>query len=502
MFHRNRSQTANFCFQTKNGESSTKASPPIGLRWPIGLRHIAGDSNITADLLSRIQTISRAIDYTKMAASQQNDPEIQRMLNEPDNEQISIKLKLFTIPGSDAQLYCDYSTSKIRPYVPTEFRQQILANTHGLSHSGSRATIKLMISRFVWLGIRKDTVNFVRNCIDCQRAKVSRHTKTAPARYDPPTQRFAHINIDIVGPFDPCEGQIYCLTMMDRFTRWPEAMPMPDKTAETVARAIQMHWISRFGVPTTITSDQGRQFESAVFSSLMQLTGTDHLRTTPYHAQSNGLIERWHRTFKAAILCRDKTRWVQNLPAILLMLRVAHKPDIDASPAELVYGSTLKIPGEFFNDSTPTKIDSEAVNQFRESMRCLRPTNTAHHSIPKTFESKSLSTASHVFVRNDSVRPSLSFPYDGPFKVIKRRPKFYTIFMRSRNQNISVDRLKPAFTSNDELQSAVPSTSTATTIGQNSSNSANSTATNTSSNDQTMKSTRSGRRVIIPSRFK
>lgn len=402
------------------------------------------------------------------------------------------------MPGSDSELYCDASTSKIRPYIPMECRQQLLATAHNMSHPRVRATTKLMTSRFVWLGIRKETANFVRNCTDCQRSKVTRHTKSAPARYEPPSQRFAHINIDIVGPFPLCEGNQYCLTMIDRFTRWPEAVPMPDMTAETIARAIESHWVARFGVPSTITSDKGRQFESAVFASLTALMGTDHYKTTAYHPQSNGIIERWHRTFKAAILCREKTVWVRNLPTILLGLRVAHKPDINASPAELVYGSTLRIPGEFFTSSKPQQIDSDAVNQFRESMRALRPTDTAHHSIQKTFVSKDLFTATHVFIRNDSIRPSLSHPYDGPFEILHRKEKYFSINIRGRRANVSIDRLKPAFTANDELSSAVPQLEAQTT-SEKQIDPANDATTN---GQQATKSTRVGRKVTIPRRYR
>lgn len=182
------------------------------------IRHIAGEANITADLLSRIETVTTKIDYARIAASQQNDKEIERILNAGESN-ISIKLKLYSIPNCETKLYCDTSTNNIRPYIPLECRKQVLAKTHDMSHPGVRATTKLMTNRFVWLGIRKDTANFVRGCENCQRSKVTRHTKTKPAKYEPPTQRSSHITIDIVGPFPLCEGKQYCLTMIDRFTR-------------------------------------------------------------------------------------------------------------------------------------------------------------------------------------------------------------------------------------------------------------------------------------------
>lgn len=465
------------------------------------IRHIAGEANVTADLLSRIQSIERCFDYARIADAQRDDTELQQMLTAATNTH-SLNLQNFIAPDGTTQLLCDSSTGSIRPYIPPPFRAQIMANAHGLSHPGVRATTKLITERFVWIGMRKHIANFVRQCIACQRSKIQRHTHSPPARYDPPKHRFAHVNIDIVGPFPLCEGQQYCLTIIDRFTRWPEAIPMHNMTAETVARAIFTHWISRFGVPASITSDKGRQFESAVFTELLVLTGADHFKTTAYHPQSNGMIERWHRTFKAAILCKDHTRWTHTLPTILLGLRVAYKPDIDASPAELVYGTTLRIPGEFFNDSTPTTIDSEALNKFRETMRDLRPTNTAHHAVPKLFMSKDLATATHVFVRNDTIRPSLSHPYDGPFKIIKRNEKYFSISMRGRNSNISIDRLKPAFVANDDIKSTVPLPQTRPTTTNDASTSKTADSSSTMNIPTSTKATRAGRRVTIPLRYR
>ena len=97
--------------------------------------------------------------------------------------------------------------------------------------------------------------------------------------FSPPSARFEHVHIDLVGPLPSSEGKKYCLTCVDRYTRWPEAFPIAN-IEETVAKTFIKDWISRFGTPARVTTDQGRQFESKLFNEISAMLGTQHLRTT------------------------------------------------------------------------------------------------------------------------------------------------------------------------------------------------------------------------------
>ncbi|XP_072132816.1 protein NYNRIN-like [Mobula birostris] len=174
-------------------------------------------------------------------------------------------------------------------------------------------------------------------CMQCQTAKVQRHTKAPPQRFEPTRWRFHHIHVDIVGPLPVSRGARYLLIMIDWFTRWPEAVPLTDTTSESCARALIATWVARFGVPAHITSDRGAQFTSSLWSAMASLLGSQLHHTNTFH----------HHLKSALMAVLEGPNWVDELPWVLLGIRTAPKEDLHTSSAKLVYGAPLVVPGEF-----------------------------------------------------------------------------------------------------------------------------------------------------------
>ena len=300
--------------------------------------------------------------------------------------------------------------------------------------------------------MKRDIANWTRTCTDCQQSKIHRHVKAPLQAFPAPDARFDSIHVDIVGPLPPSRGFTHLFSCVDRYTRWPEAIPMTEATAESCARALLSGWVARFGVPTTLTSDQGRQFESNLWKAFTNLLGATRTRTTAYHPQANGLVERFHRHLKEGLKARlTGSNWADELPIVLLGVRSSFKEDLSCTSAELVYGTTLRLPGDFFSPLSSVEDPSSFVERLRRSMQKQRFLPSKWHGSTHSFVPAGLNSASHVFVRRDAHKPPLTRPYTGPFRVLDRGEKHFPLDISGRQVVVSIDRLKPA-----NLEHAVP----------------------------------------------
>ena len=286
-----------------------------------------------------------------------------------------------------------------------------------------------------------DIAAWCRDCQHCQRSKVTQQFSAPVQPIAVPHRRFSHIHVDLVGPLPSCNGTNHLLTIVDRSTRWLEAIPLQSTTATAVADALVAGWIARFGVPAELTSDRGVQFSSEVWAILMSRLGIRHHLTTAYHPQSNGMVERTHRQLKDALHSRlAGDNWLAHLPYVLLSLRATPKEDSNISSAELVYGASILLPGQLQQGPEPPPVAFAATDSGLPRWIPTRPPSASPglSSLPD-----SLATADFVYIQQSGDTKPLTPAYSGSYAVLERSSKSFKVDLGGRTDIISVDRLKP-----------------------------------------------------------
>ena len=245
----------------------------------------------------------------------------------------------------------DNDTVTYQALVPRKARRSVLNYCHDLKtsgHLGVSKTVSRVRQKFYWPGLQADVRSYVAGCETCSKRKGPIPNKRAPmqiVRSGYPMERMA---IDILGPLpETGKGNKYIVVVSDYFTKWTEALPMPNMEACTVAKLLVEEIFCRVGVPQIVHSDQGRQFESNLFQEMCKLFGIEKTRTTPYHPQSDGMVERFNRTLATmltAYVSSNQKDWDEQLPYVMMAYRSADHETTGMSPNMLMFGREVSTP--------------------------------------------------------------------------------------------------------------------------------------------------------------
>ena len=262
--------------------------------------------------------------------------------------------------------------------LPQSFVPEVLRTLHsgvGGSHLGIRKTVQKIRQRFYWPQLRRDVEDWCHRCEVCARSKMPNRTvrgPLSPSQVGFPMERVA---LDIFGPLPQSRsGNKYVLIITDYFTRWVEALPLPNQEALTIAKALVDNWVCRFGAPISIHSDQGRNFESSIFTELCHLLGIHKTRTTPYHPQSDGLVERFNRTLRMLLTAQmaqvPEDTWDDHIPLLMLAYRSSVQESTQFTPAQLMFGREVQLPVDlvFGGGPAPGVSHSEYIGQLHSRL--------------------------------------------------------------------------------------------------------------------------------------
>jgi len=323
-----------------------------------------GEHNQRADMLSRLPAAAEvATLQTTLLNASVGEQQRQEYSNEWAQAEAADDLdddgaEFVILEGELYSLRQPYQGAPHYPRLlaPPSIQLRLLQEAHEeTGHRGLFSLLRRLQAFAVWKGMRSDAKRLIRNCPHCQGNRRN-PMATRPQHTETPQHPFERVGVDITGPFLPSPaGNKYLLNAVDHLTGWAECFPLPDKRAVTVWSTLERELFPRHGHPRIIITDQGMEFSNAIFKNGCNRLCIEHRRTTPYHPQANGVVERFHRTLKDCLrklLNNNTAQWETELPRALWAYRISDSQSRGSSPFALLYGrepdrtDVLDLPGE------------------------------------------------------------------------------------------------------------------------------------------------------------
>lgn len=454
----------------RNLKSSRDIVNPVELRKLLTIserisevQYVPTNRNQVADYLSRITTIKQyainlavylgsAIDYALLSAHQAEDEWCRSLKPGRQFRRVFKTFKGRSMPfwvrieDNGDQRFC----------VPARSVRQVFNAYHTLHHPGHNRTRRLIATRFYWPKIHDQVQFLTRACIDCQKNKFHRLQRQPIKRNPLESEKLGHLHIDSMGPMPDElvgeEGYRYILTIRDQATRYLVLAPLKTLEKEETLEVFVARWIGNFGLPKTVTTDNGGQFCNHLLDYLLERLGIQHHRTLPHLPRANGLIERPHSQIAASIRCLPaKNNWASSLPILQLAWNNTVFDGSQHTPFQLTFGKPGRLPSDFFEppvNAQPT--DPQMARDLFDAMIQFRPAPlTNKGTIKKPFLHKNILQAEQVWLRDFGRRNKFVPVYRGPYRVIERSPTHFLIETAPGQQTRqSLDYLKPAYQDN------------------------------------------------------
>jgi len=191
--------------------------------------------------------------------------------------------------------------------IPEALKQRLLRYQHQsvlAGHPGSRRMYDTLLRYVYWPTMVVDVYKLVEQCPACAKTRLSERRHTSTMKLFRALEPFSGLEMDLLGPLTTSRGgHKYVLVICDRFTKLARAIPSRDATALTVSSALIDSWVSAYGIPESVLTDNGLQFDSVYYQGILGLLGIASNYTSPYHPQTNGQVERYNRTLVRQLRC-------------------------------------------------------------------------------------------------------------------------------------------------------------------------------------------------------
>lgn len=394
---------------------------------------------------------------------QKQDPSLQPLFNKcvPETTQVTEKgSEVFILRGGQLFRRSKLSDQLV---VPQSLRPTVLQLSHSVpwaGHLGQQKTFARMVPRFYWPQQFADTVQYCKACPQCQLTAPSRKGERAPLITMPVIDTpFSRIAMDIVGPLERSSGgHKYILVVCDYATRYPEAFPLKKIKARQVVNCL-IQLFSRVGIPTEIITDQGTNFTSKLLKEVYSLLGIRGVKTSPYHPQTDGLVERFNKTLKSMLrkfVADTGSDWDQWLPFLLFAYREVPQASTGFSPFQLLYGHPVRGPLDVLKEAwEESQLQQQQhcsslayVLKMRDKLDEYQELANSHLvsaqqrqkvGYDKTSRRRSFQEGQKVLLLLPTSDSSLLAKWQGPYEVIKKvGPVTYELYLPDRRRKHQV----------------------------------------------------------------
>ena len=260
--------------------------------------------------------------------------------------------------------------------VPQRYWGAALDGCHReVAHQGQRRSTALIQECFWWPGMTRDLRNRIKKCSHCRKYEAAPPVAPMKPLTCSGPGELLHVDFTSVEKTVPLkEEPIICnvLVLQDHFSKYVVAYVVKDQTARTAAETLRIGYFGLFGAPAYLVSDQGKAFTGHVITHLCELYGVQKLRTSPYHAQTNGQVELMNQTIIRMIgkLEEDKKAcWSEHLPELLMAYNATHSAVTGYSPYYLLFGRRPRIPVDYL---FPTLRDSPHQTKMEVSIVAMQ----------------------------------------------------------------------------------------------------------------------------------
>ncbi|XP_076397886.1 uncharacterized protein LOC143266138 [Megachile rotundata] len=344
--------------------------------------------------------------------------------------------------------------------IPSEGeRRGILIENHASAfagHKGINKTYRRIREKYYWPTLKSNVRDLVNSCVSCQKKKLTRVKTRQPMTItDTPGQVFDKISLDLVGPL-PCTeaGNKYILTIQDLLSKYSLAIPLQDASATETADAFINHFVSRFGTPKAMLTDQGANFISSLMKAIATKLKITKFRTTAFHPQSNGSLERSHHVLteylKQYIEKSDRDKW---LDLAMFSYNTSVHEGTQYTPHELVFGDPARVPtadtmlvettNESYNQylrDLQTKV-TQVVSDARRNLMDAKEKSKRHYD--RHVHIESFKVGERVMLLNELRRDKFDDEYLGPYEIRWVFPNGNVkIVVKGRMKIVHANRLK------------------------------------------------------------